>query len=140
MEKHDDENYEKPSRHKQWQEKSSRPIISKPMTREDIEEHRLNLARSYQCEPHEIVYDFHKITDENDEDRDDCLWLKYSMKCIVDSKLIERDIFSLKIPIPVEVKLRADQLRRQQAMRRSTTPTGEPLMIKPKIRKPQIKK
>jgi hypothetical protein len=112
-----DENYEKPSKHRQWQEKSERPIASKTMTSEQIEEHRLNLISSYQCADSDITYCFQKIQDENDEDRDDCLWLKYRMDCIIAGKPTTKDIFSIKIPIPEELKRMAEQMRKEQAAR-----------------------
>jgi hypothetical protein len=112
-----DENYEKPSTHKQWQERSERPIATRSMTRKEIEEHRINLVSSYQCEDGDITYDFQKILNENDEDRDDCLLLIYKMKCIMGGKPTIRDIFSMKLPIPEEVRTMAEQLRKQQANR-----------------------
>lgn len=112
-----DDNYEKPSKHKQWQEKSERPIAVRAMTADEIEEHRFNLIQSYQCDDGDITYDFQKIQDENDEDRDDCLWLKYKMKCIIAGKPTVKDIFSIKLPIPEELKRMAEQLRKEQAAR-----------------------
>lgn len=112
-----DENYEKPSKHRQWQERSERPIASRPMTKEEIEEHRENLVRSYQCSDDDITIDFQKIIDENDEDRDDCLWLKYKMKRVVAGKPEVKDIFSIKLPIPEELKRMAEQMRKANAAR-----------------------
>lgn len=116
-----DENYEKPSKHRQWQERSERPIAARPMTTDEIEEHRINLVNSYQCNDSDISYDFQKIQDENDEDRDDCLWLKYKMKCIVAGKPTIREVFSIKLPIPEELKRMAEHLRKQQANRSGAT-------------------
>lgn len=129
-----DEDYEKPSRHRQWQERSSAPVAARPMTSAEIEEHRLNLVASYKCEDKDISFEFQKIIDENDEDRDDCLWLKYKMKCIVNSKPTIREIYSLKIPIPEEVRRMAEQLKKQQMARKpaalmapvQTTPQTQP--------------
>lgn len=124
----DDENYEKPSKHKQWQERSEKPIAARAMTKEEIEEHRLHLVQSYQCEDSDISYDFQKIIDENDEDRDDCLWLKYKMKCVVAGKPTVREIFNIKIPIPDDIRRMAEQMRKQQASR---TPMRKPLKALP---------
>ncbi len=116
--KKNDENYEKPSKHKQWQERSESPIASRPMNSVQIEEYRGHLARSYDCPIEDVSYDFYKIKDEHDEDRDDCLWLKYRMKTVsATGKPMVRDIFSIKLPIPDEIRNMADVLRRQQSSR-----------------------
>ena len=107
--------HEKPSTRGQWHERSDRPIAARPMTHVEIEEHRVNLVRSYQCDDKDITFDFQKILDENDEDRDDCLWLKYRMKCVISSKPSVRDVFSIKLPIPEEVRQVAERLRQEQA-------------------------
>ncbi len=120
--KKEDENYEKPSKHKMWNERSGRPVATRPMTKDEIEEHRVNLVRSYQCENDDITIDFQKITDENDEDRDDCIWLKYRMKCILAGKPTIRDVFIIKLPIPDGVRQMAENLRKQQAAHRYSTP------------------
>lgn len=108
------DDYEKPSKHRQWQERSERPIASRPMTPDEIEEHRLNLVNSYKCDDSDITFDFQKILDENDEDRDDCLWLIYKMKCIVAGKPTVRNVFCIKLPIPDELKKMAEHIRRQR--------------------------
>src|ERR1700761_8946915 len=110
-----DENREKPSKYKQWQEKSERPIAARAMTRDEIEEHRINLVKSYQCNDTDIVFVFQKITDNEDVDRDDCIWLKYRLRCVVDNKPQERDIFSIKLPLPEELKKMAENIMKQQA-------------------------
>jgi hypothetical protein len=112
-----DENYEKPSKHRQWQERSERPIAARAMTEYEIENHRMLLVASYQCDDTDITYDFQKIQDENDEDRDDCLWLKYKMKCVVAGKPTIKDVFSIKVPIPEELKMMAQRMRKEQAAR-----------------------
>lgn len=157
-----DENYEKPSKRRQWQERSERPIAARPMTTDEIEEHRINLVRSYQCEDSDITFDFQKILDENDEDRDDCLWLKYKMKCVVAGKPTVREVFSIKLPIPEELKRMAEHMRRQQASRAGATrkkpvpapreptiegaptepvnPTNPPLAPEPPTQRPKLRK
>lgn len=109
-----DENYEKPSKHKQWQERSERPIAVQSMSKEQIEELRRNLIASYQCEDNEITYDFQKITDKDDEDRDDCLWIKYKLKCIRNGKPTTAEIFTIKLPIPDSIKKAAEDLKKTQ--------------------------
>lgn len=155
-----DENYEKPSRHKQWQERSERPVAAQGMTKQQIEGHRRNLVKSYDCDDKDITYEFHKISDEDDEDRDDCLWIKYKMKCVRLGKPVNQEIFSIKLPIPEDLKKMAEQMKKQQVNRSgmqtkppvqlitappaqlaaavptAPTVTTEPAVPRPKLRKP----
>jgi hypothetical protein len=108
---------EKPSKTRQWQERSERPIASRPMSPQEIVAFMKTLADSYKCEVSEITYDFEKIQDENDTDRDDCLWLMYRMKCVIGGKPGTRDIFRIKLPIPDEVRRAGEMARQQQAKR-----------------------
>lgn len=131
-----DENHEKASRHKQWQERSERPIAAREMSAHEIEEHRRNLVSSYKCADEDITFDFYKIFDDNDEDRDDCILLKYKMKCVINGKPTIREVFSIKVPIPEEVKKMAEHMRRQQASRTQKTDTIVPVANRPVLKKP----
>jgi len=113
-----DENYEKPSRYKQWQEKSGSPIATRVMTKQEIEEFRHTLVASFGCDDEDITYDFRKIADVADEDRDDCLWLKYKMRCISEStgRPTYREVFNIKLPIPEDIRKMAEHMRKQQAI------------------------
>jgi len=133
-----DERYEKPSKHKQWQERAERPIASRPMGKEEIEEHRMNLVRSYGCENSDLTYGFQKIVDENDEDRDDCIWLKYKMKCIVAGKPQNREVFAIKLPIPDEIRRMADEMRKKRSTR--TPAKRKPMRALPAPTKPLMSK
>lgn len=106
--------YEKPSKYKQWQEKSELPIAARPMPAEEIEYFKTVLAQSYKCRPSDIRYTFSRIDYELDADRDDCLLLEYRIKYrIPETDVIgERLIFTLKIPVSEEIKKRAELLRR----------------------------
>jgi hypothetical protein len=110
------DNTEKVSKSRQWQERASRPIAARPQTKQEIEEFRRVLLQSYEIfdDPEAIEFEFRKITDENDEDRDDCLMLVYRMKCVVDGKPLKRDIFTSKIPIPPEIKMMAQQRKKDE--------------------------
>ncbi len=108
----------------QWQERSERPIATRPMTKAQIEEHRRNLVLSYKCDDEDITYDFEKIFDENDEDRDDCLLLIYKQACIWKGKPTRREIFRMKLPIPEELKMMAEQLKKQGAKMQRRRPPG----------------
>src|SRR5690606_15913423 len=60
----------------------------------------------------DITFEFEKILDENDEDRDDCLLLIYRMKCVnAVGKQILRPIYRTKIPIPEKLRIRAERQR-----------------------------
>ena len=107
------EDKEKFSSRRQWQERSDRPVATRSMTREQIEEFRQVLANSYHCDIADISYEFEKIFNENDEDRDDCLILHYKMKSIWHGKPTLRTIYSLKLPIPEELKMMAEKMKRQ---------------------------
>jgi len=140
-----DENYEKPSRTKQWQERSERPTVTRSMTRDEMEEHRQNLAASYRCDIEDISYDFQKIADTNDEDRDECLWLKYRMKCVIKGKPSIRDIHTLKIPLPERIRKQGEQMRQQRAAGENhaqtlALPAPPPMQDTPKLRKPVLRK
>lgn len=148
-----DETYAKPSTHKQWQERSERPVITKPMTKSEIETLRRNLVDSYQCEDTDISYEFVKIKDKDDEDSDDCLMLLYKMKCVRFGDEMIVNIFSIKIPIPENVKKMAEQMKQRHraapvqalpaptavpvAAEVTTAPTTTP--TKPRARKPAVR-
>lgn len=122
-----DECYEKPAKHRQWQERAERPIAVRPMTNDEIRHFKSVLVDSYQCDEKDITIHFQKILDEHDEDRDDCLWLKYKMKCVIAGKPEDRIIYTIKLPVPEEWKTKAENMRRQQATK-SRMPRRKKLM------------
>lgn len=108
--------YEKPAKRKQWRECADTPIIDRPMSIGDIEHFRQLLARSYFCPLEEITWELRKIHDDDlDDDRDDFLWLKYKCKIFEDGKTFLREVFTIKLPIPADVKAQSEELRRRQA-------------------------
>ncbi len=102
----------KTSNKAQWTERAGAPIATKYMEKAEIEMFRDVLARSYKCPIEYIIYDFEKIRDESDEDRDDCLMLTYRMK----SDVVRRDgtnariIFRAKVPIPEQIRNMAESM------------------------------
>ncbi len=122
-----DENYEKPSKHKQWRERSETPVATREMTNEEIKEFHAALVRSYKCDEGDIKYSFRKIFDKHDEDRDDCILLNYTIQCVSGGKPVTRTIFSIKLPLPAEIRQQADDIRKQNA--RSRRPNAKPLAI-----------
>ena len=122
---------EKTSNKRQWRERSERPIAAKPMTKTEILHFQNVLMQSYKCDdPADITYDFEKILDENDEDRDDCLFLVYRMKQIdKNGKPSYRPVFRTRLPIPEDIRMKAEQMRAQmfqgthRALPPATTPT-----------------
>ena len=137
-------NSEKPSTTQQWQEKVEKPIAARPMTTNEIEEFRQILIKSYRCEDSDITFNFQKIQDEQDEDRDDMLLLKYMMPCIISGKRQLREIFTTKLPIPEELRRQAKEIQRQQAAAGRTRPPPAPgphnQLVPAEIKKPVIKK
>lgn len=134
----------------QWQEQIGRPIAARTMNKNEIMQFRDVLAASYGIKGEEVFFDFEKIKNENDEDRDDCLLLKYSMMVMVKKNYEKRNIFIIKVPIPEELRMRAEQMRRQGAsttgrsrnLKKLALPAPEiekkakPVIIKPIRRKP----
>ena len=106
---------EKATNKKQWQERSAAPVAARGMTHLEIDHFRQILIKSYKCNEEDIWYDFEKIKEINDEDRNDCLLLIYRMKCILAGKPTVRDIFTKKLPIPEDLKQKAEELKRQRA-------------------------
>ncbi len=89
----------------QWGEEGSNQSNIKQMSKFDIEETRQHLVSAYRCLSSDITFDFKKITDPNDEDKEDYIYLVYNKKDY------QRPIFSIKVPIPLEIKTMAEQIR-----------------------------
>jgi len=123
--------YVKPSTEKQWHERSDAPSIRNDMTKAEIENHRENLARMHGCEPTEITYEFKRIENELDEDRDKFLNLEYYYNCIFQNQPRRRMIFSIKIPIPPEVLSAAKDINGA----RKALPPPKKTPIKPTARR-----
>jgi hypothetical protein len=132
----------------QWQERPAAPIATRLMTYAEIEEFRNGLAASYKCGPESITYDFKRIKDINDSDRDDCFWLRYFMSYTVEQQLVKRKIFKMKIPVPENIKTRASthtqQARRANTRRRPTRNVklleAAPELTSPPRRAPELRK
>ncbi len=105
----DDENYEKPSLHKQWNEHSSAPVTAKPMTKEDIVMTQHVLAKSYKCSVDDITYTFQKIVDEQDDDAEVCLQITYHIRYRDDDMIRDKVIFSIKVTIPDDLREQAER-------------------------------
>jgi hypothetical protein len=90
-------------------------------------------VKSYRCDDKDIMIDFEKIRDENDEDRDDCLWLIYKNNCVWKGKPTWREIARLKVPVPEEIRMRAAQMKSQTTQKRTRkgASSGPKLAIMP---------
>jgi len=115
-----DEDYKKPSNHKQWNEQSNKPVITHRMTKNDIEIHRHNLIAMYGCADTDLTYGFQKIIDKADDDYDDCLFLIYRLRCVRHGKTENKAVFTIKIPIPEHLKQRADEIKVEESLRART--------------------
>lgn len=104
----------KAARETQWREAPQRPIATKPMNMAEIENYRKLLVQSYRCNDKDIRSEFVKIVDLDNEDRDDCVWLKYYLKTFDhDNNIVDRPIQSLKLPVPENIRKRAAEVRKQ---------------------------
>ncbi len=65
---------------------------------------------SYQCADKDITFDFRKITDPDDEDKNRCVYIEYFMKCIFHGEPTNRCISTIKIPVPEHIIRRAEEL------------------------------
>jgi hypothetical protein len=124
---------EQPSTTRQWTERSGAPIATRAMTKTEIEEHKALLMQRFgYTNPDDMKWEFSKIQDEKDNDRDDCLWLKYFMKVEAKGQMVWRECFTLKIPIPDKLRKTAEAMRagrefrpRQHATKPSALPAPQ---------------
>jgi hypothetical protein len=115
------ETKEQPSTSRQWTERSGAPIATRAMTKDEIEQHKLLLMQRFgYTNPEDMKWVFEKIQDEKDNDRDDCLWLKYLMKVEEKGQPAWRVCFTLKIPIPDKLRQAAEAMRGQREHRTRT--------------------
>lgn len=134
--------YEKPSRRRQWQERSGRSMTLRTMSDQEIEELRMNLVASYDCDSRDITVGCQPIQDESDENRNICVWLIYYLNCVFRGKVQKREIFKIKQLVPIELRQKAEQMRLR--ITGTTTPdapnniTSRPKVQRPNIRKPAM--
>jgi hypothetical protein len=122
------DNYVKPSTHKQWREKTSAPIAARTLSKAEITYFHKILADSYQCDQNDIENYFQRILDDDDDDRDDCIWLKFRLKCFDTAGAIYwREIFAIKVLIPPTVKMRAEEHKRNRYSPAGTYNTSCPV-------------
>ncbi len=106
--------YRKPTNQQHWTETSSAPLGIRPMSEAEIYSFRSVLATSYKITEAEMFIEFVAITNILDEDRDDCIYLLYSMDVFEEDGLPRRrGCFRMKIPIPKEMKDRRDAIIKQ---------------------------
>ena len=136
MSKKFDENREKPATHKQWHERSEYAVLTKAMTQREIELLREVLAKSYKAAIEDVTYDVERITNEEDDDRDDCVWLLFKLKCFDKGVPVLRTIYHIKQPVPERIKRAAEEARRQQAtfVRRRAGQSLQPITWEPDIK------
>jgi hypothetical protein len=106
-----DEFYEKPSKHRGWMERGDAPVITRNMNGDDIRKFAVVLAQSFTgATPEDIKFEFERIADENDEDRTDCIWLRYFIKCINSKGEPDtKNIYNVKIPVPERLRGKSEQ-------------------------------
>jgi len=72
---------------------------------EAVEEFRRALVKSNGCKDTDITYKITRITDDQDDDKNDFVNLTFYLNCSRIGQPINRRIYSLKVAIPEEVKL-----------------------------------
>lgn len=110
------DHYVKPSEEKQWHERSDAPSIINEMKKEEIEGHRRNLIAMYGCKESDITFQFVRIDDLDDADRNDFIHLKYYLKCVVHNEPQIKEIFSIKVKIPDEIRTAARGINSAKAL------------------------
>lgn len=122
---------EKQSARQSWQEKHSR-FGPKIWSKSDIDEFRIVLAKSYYCNASDINYNFTKVDADDEEYKDKCINLNFTMKCLTEGQLNDRVIYSIKTLVPEEILQKYRMVKQQQSVPQShVIPPITP--IKPKI-------
>lgn len=106
-----DEFYTKPSAHREWQERGDAPVITKPISQEEIGFFRKMQADAYRVPIEEVRVKFEKIIDADDEDRTDCLWVRMFVTCFVHDVPSERNIYNIKVFISEGMRRKAEEER-----------------------------
>ncbi len=96
----------------QWHERSIRSLAVREMSEKDMEQLRRVMVQSYNCLDTDITFSFEKIRDENDVDRDSCIWITYWMDCIQSGKPTKRNIFRMKILLPARIREKAESMNK----------------------------
>lgn len=109
---------EKSTRRRQWQERPDKPIAVRSMTKREIDEYKNALVMSYKCKPGDVEVEVQRIFDENDEDRDDCVLIIYKLRCLREGEIKYREIRTLKMPVPDNIRQKAEELLRNRMMKR----------------------
>lgn len=128
--------HEKFSKKKLWGEQVRMPVATRFMSIEKIEEFRQDLADSYNVDVKEIIYEFYPIKDVNDSDRLDCINLKYFLKkpklymnedgVTAREEIIHCEIYTLKMPVPPEMRNSAMARTKGTIVVRNATPQQKP--------------
>lgn len=111
--------YSDPSNSCQWQEKQTsrqswdaKYAFFKPKiwTKSDIDNFKDVLAKSYDCSSSLITHSFSCIDNENDDQKDYCVNLVYYLKCERENVIVDRQIYSIKVLIPDEIRQRISKI------------------------------
>jgi hypothetical protein len=97
----------------QWQEGGHNYGVRK-FESKDIEEYRRLLVTAYECADGDITYKFSRIIDPDDEDRNTCLDLSYTL-CYTDpqdGQKKTRIIYTTKVPVPEHIRSAAKNHQR----------------------------
>jgi hypothetical protein len=102
----------------QWQERPRAPTIKRNMTKDEIEEFRKALVLSAKCNNGDITSKIEVMNEKDDygdPDIKDYVKLVYRQQCVFQDKPQNRVIYTIKIPIPDNVKARMNAVKRSPA-------------------------
>ncbi len=94
---------ESKARSESWRERPTQSNV-RAMSDNDVQQLKNNLVKSYKCAATDISYYCKPIDDKDDPDFTTSTILVFKMKCVVSGKLVDRDIFTVKILMPEELQ------------------------------------
>lgn len=99
----------------QWSERVARPVAARPMTMEQVTDFQAVLSICEQVDdPSHIPWKMQRITDYNDEDRNDCLELLYFGERVGEKGHRNmRPIWRMKLPMPRDLRDAAEKQLRE---------------------------
>lgn len=115
----------------QWQERVSRPIATRTMTPEEMEEFRIVLEDVEQApDDGSIGFRFIKLQDASDQDVDTCIMLEYFSVARRGPKntAIKTPVYRLKIPIPEHLRPKREDAMRAEASRAPPRRRRQPML------------
>lgn len=118
--------FTKPTNRQQWTEHVSVPLATRSMSAAETYEFRDVLAMSYRIQPNEVFIEYEAITNVRDEERHDCMYLLYKINVFMeDGRVFKRTVYTLKVPIPANIKEQREAALRKNNMILTTRPIND---------------